>query len=212
VAIFGGSFDPVHNGHVGAVRTIVDLLSPTQVRIIPSGWSWQKKPFGAAAEHRIAMLLLAFKQLAHESGKKLALVIDQQEINRAKVGMPSYSVDTLIHLRNEFGPDASLVMIIGADQLLQLQSWKNWKTLFSLAHIAVVTRPGFDLKDIAPEVGDEFRQRAAAVEQLRNLAFGNTLLCTELAIEMSSTQVRQGQALAKMPPGVADYIRRHHLY
>ena len=208
LAILGGSFDPVHTGHVVIAKTMVDLLKPTQVRIIPSGWSWQKNPFQANSEHRLAMLLLAFKELAQET----PLVIDQQEMKRAELGIASYSFDTLTHLRNEFGPSAALVFIMGADQLLQLQSWKNWEHLFDLAHIAVVSRPGFDLDSVDNMVAYEFKQRAGSLNELRTRAFGHTYLCSNLAIDISSTQIRNGANRAMMPPDVLDYIRRHQLY
>lgn len=208
VLILGGSFDPVHTGHIAIAQAMVDLLSPTQMRIIPSGWSWQKKPFQASAEHRLTMLRLAFKDLA----QKMPLAIDQQEIKRAELGVPSYSVDTLNHLRNEFGASASLVFIIGADQLLQLQSWKNWKSLFDLAHIAVVTRPSFELDNINSLVAHEFKQRAGSIDQLRTKVFGHTYLFSDLAVDVSSTQIRHGNKLTMVAPDVLDYIQRHHLY
>ena len=140
------------------------------------------------------------------------LVIDEQEIKRAELGLPSYSFDTLSHLRDEFGAATSLVFIIGADQLLQLQSWKNWEHLFDLAHIAVVTRPGFDLTNIDSLVAYEFNQRAGSIEQLRNRPFGHTFVCSDLAADISSTQIRHGVTGAKLPADVLEYIEQNQLY
>jgi nicotinate-nucleotide adenylyltransferase len=208
VAILGGSFDPVHSGHVAVAATVAGLLNPTQVRIIPSGWSWQKQPFHTSVQHRLAMLELAFKELANNT----PLVIDEQEIKRAELGLPSYSFDTLSHLRDEFGAATSLVFIIGADQILQLQSWKNWEHLFDLAHIAVVTRPGIDLANIDSLVAYEFNHRLASIDQLRNRPFGHTYLCNELAVDISSTEIRHGVTTAKLPTAVLDYIEKNRLY
>lgn len=208
LAILGGSFDPVHAGHVAIAQKMIDLLNPVQVRIIPSGWSWQKKPFYASPEHRLAMLSMAFKGLPLAT----PLVIDQQEMKRAELGVPSYSVDTLTNLRYEFGNTTSLIFVMGADQLLQLQSWKNWEHLFDLAHIAVVTRPDFDLDTIDNLVAYEFKQRAGSVTDLRTRAFGHTYLCTDLTVNISSTQIREGNNLDQVSADVLGYIRRHRLY
>jgi len=212
VAILGGSFDPVHSGHVALAKTMCDLLKPTQVRIMPSGWSWQKNAFHTSTHHRLAMLALAFKDLA----KQVPLTIDEQEVKRAALGVPSFSIDTLTNLRNEYGPTAALVFIIGADQLLQLQSWKNWQHLFDLAHIAVATRPGFALDGVDSRVAHEFTRRSASIEQLRSTPFGHTYLCTDLAVDISSTEIRQGSELSDksslIPPEVLDYIRQHQLF
>ncbi|MET3106175.1 nicotinate-nucleotide adenylyltransferase [Oxalobacteraceae bacterium GrIS 2.11] len=187
---------------------MADLLNPTQVRIIPSGWSWQKLPFHVSAEHRLAMLSLAFTELASTN----SLVIDQQEMQRALTGTPSYSVDTLTQLRNEFGPSASMVFVIGTDQLLHLPSWNNWEHLFDLAHIAVVSRPGFALDELDSLVAREFKQRAGTITQLRQQASGHTYLCEELAIDISSTELRDRLQADAMPPAVLKYVQEHHLY
>ncbi|PRC92821.1 nicotinate (nicotinamide) nucleotide adenylyltransferase [Solimicrobium silvestre] len=208
IAIFGGSFDPVHSAHVALTELFNNLLKPTQLRIIPTGWSWQKTAFKTSPQQRIAMLSLAFAELS----KQTSLIIDVQEIKRAELGIPSYSIDTLSILRNEFGASASLIFLMGADQLQQLQSWQNWQRLFELAHIAVVARPGFKLDAIDNLVANEFKQRAGSVEQLRNRPCGHTYLCADLAIDISSTQVRDGKNLSLLPPKVLDYIQQHHLY
>jgi nicotinate-nucleotide adenylyltransferase len=216
IAILGGSFDPVHIGHVVLAETMCHLLKPSQVRIMPSGWSWQKNAFHTSTQHRLAMLTLAFKDLA----KQVPLCIDEQEIKRAELGIPSFSIDTLTNLRNEYGASAALVFIIGADQLLRLQSWKNWEHLFDLAHIAVATRPGFDLNNVNSAVAAEFKQRTGSIEQLRTSPFGHTFLCRDLALDISSTEIRHGATVANkvantlslIPPEVLSYIQQHHLF
>ncbi len=208
VVILGGSFDPVHVAHVELAKLFNNLLKPDQLRIIPTGWNWQKTPLTAKSEHRVAMLALAFNELAGQH----TLVIDQQEIQRAEAGIPSYTIDTLTALRREFGETASLIFVIGADQLQQLHRWQNWQHLFELAHIAVATRPGFDLDAIDPVVATEFKQRAGGAEQLRNRPHGHTYLCADMAIDISSTQIRRRNNLSLLPPKVLDYIQQHHIY
>lgn len=208
--IFGGSFDPVHTAHLALAEHVVNLLKPAQLRIIPTGCSLQKPACQATPEQRIAMLSLAFAKLAQTA----SLVIDTQEIGRAELGIPSYSVDTLTLLRNEFGLAASLVFLIGADQLQQLHHWKNWRGLFDLAHIVVVTRPGFMLNALAIDqsVANEFKQRAGSIEQLRTQPCGHSYLCADLSIAISSTQIRNGSNLSLVPPDVLNYIQQHHIY
>jgi nicotinate-nucleotide adenylyltransferase len=208
IVILGGAFDPVHQAHVALAEIFLQLLQPTQLRLIPTGYSQQKAACQTSPEHRMAMLSLAFAKLAQTT----PVIIDTQEIERAKSGTPSYSVDTLTLLREEFGPSASLVLVIGADQLQQLQHWKNWRQLFKLAHLAVAARPGFQVSVIDPEVAREFQQRAGNIEQLKNQANGYTYLCTDLAFDISSTQIRNKQNRALVPPEVLHYIQQHHIY
>lgn len=213
IVILGGSFDPVHSAHVALAELFIDLLRPTQLRIIPTGWSWQKAACRANPEQRIAMLSLAFAKLAQTT----PLVIDTREIKRAEPGLQSYSVDTLTQLRDEFGPSVSFVFLIGADQLQQLHHWKNWRHLFELTHIAVAARPGWSFSldasnGIDPSVANEFKQRANSIEQLRAQPCGHTYLCADLSIAISSTQIRDGNNLSLIPPDVLNYIQQHHIY
>lgn len=208
IAILGGSFDPVHRGHVALAQIGLDLLKPSQLRIIPTGWSPQKKAYRVSAAHRLAMLRLALQDLVGLT----QLVIDEQEIIRAAQGIPSYSVETLRNLRQQVGPAASLVLMMGADQLAQLQHWKDWQQLFELAHLLVVTRPGFVLNQLDMAVAAEFSQRAASVQALNSSPLGLTFLYADLHLDISSTQIRQGNKLSDIPSGVLDYIQQHHLY
>ena len=208
IVILGGSFDPVHSAHVALAEHVVHLLKPSQLRIIPTGSSRQKAACRANPEQRVAMLSLAFAKLA----KTTPLFIDTQEIERAESGLQSYSVDTLTQLRSEFGPSASFVFLIGADQLHQLHHWKNWRYLFDLAHIAVAARPGFTLNGINKLVANELKRRAGTIEQLQTQPNGHTYLCAELSIDISSTQIRNGNNLSLVPPDVLNYIQQHHIY
>ena len=113
ILLLGGSFDPVHAGHVGLAHYFCTLLHPEQLRLIPAGQPWQKPGLTTLAEHRIAMLKLAFKQWP------IPIHIDSLEIQRKG---PSYTVDTLQELRHSLGEQISLVWIIGADQLTDRKS------------------------------------------------------------------------------------------
>ena len=134
ILLLGGSFDPVHAGHLGLAHYFCTLLHPDELRLIPAGRPWQKPGLKTAAVHRVAMLELAFRDWV------VPVKIDQQEIQREG---PSYAVDTLLALRNELGEDTSLAWVIGADQLANLHTWHQWQRLFSLAHLCIAARPGF---------------------------------------------------------------------
>ena len=210
VALLGGSFDPVHNGHVALGALFAKLLAPDELRIIPAGNPWQKSSLRASALDRVAMLELAFADAS------LQVTMDLQEIER---NAPTYTVDTLRNVRAQLGPDASLIFLMGADQLLHLDTWRDWRHLFDLAHIGVAARPGFSLAGavLPPAVAIELQQRQGSLEQLRNTPSGHAYVAQSLAVDVSSTQVRAAlqrgeQANSLISPVVLDYIQHHNLY
>jgi nicotinate-nucleotide adenylyltransferase len=210
ILLLGGSFDPVHNGHVALGEYFVKLLVPDELRVLPAGNPWQKPPLHASAEHRIEMIRLAFDR------QPVPVVIDPQEIQREGA---SYTVDTLRALRAESGPQTSLIFLLGADQLRTLNTWREWNMLFELAHICAASRPGFTLENhILPAmVAREFSRRAATPDQIRDTPHGLTYLASNLAIDISATQIRAAfargeQPRQQIPVRVLDYIQQHHLY
>lgn len=210
--LLGGSFDPVHYGHTAIARYFCALLHPDELRLLPAGQPWQKPDLATPAEHRIAMLKLAFADWS------VPLVVDDQEVKRDGI---SYAVDTLAALRHMLGRRVALVMLIGADQLRNLHTWRDWRMLFDLANICVAARPEFDLDGgaIHHDVADQFTRRIATPSQLRSTPYGLTYIAHDLAMPVSSTVVRhacitQDAAVlkAQLPPPVLDYIQHHHLY
>jgi nicotinate-nucleotide adenylyltransferase len=210
VALLGGSFDPVHNGHVALATLFANLLEPDQLRILPAGSPWQKSGLQARDADRIAMLRLAFADAPQ------AVVLDLQEIER---GTPTYTIDTLRSVRAELGPDASIVFLMGSDQLQQLDSWREWRQLFDLAHIGVAARPGFSMADAAlpAAVAQELTMRRGSLAQLRNTPSGRAYLAETLDVDISATQIRAAlqrgeKANSLISPVVLDYIQQHNLY
>ena len=210
VALLGGSFDPVHHGHVALGALFANLLQPDELRVIPTGSPWQKNGLEASDAQRVAMLELAFRDAG------LAVRFDLQEIER---GRPTYTVETLRQLRAELGPDASIVFLMGADQLQQLDTWHHWRTLFELAHIGVAARPGYSLAAarLPPAVLEELTPRLGSLAQLRNTPSGLAYLAETLAVDISATQIRAAlqrgeQADSLIAPVVLDYIQQHNLY
>jgi nicotinate-nucleotide adenylyltransferase len=213
IALLGGSFDPVHHGHVALAELFARLLHPDELRILPAGQPWQKKAgLQASDADRVAMLELAFGKAACEA------VIDTREIER---DTPTYTVDTLRELRAALGPDASIVFLMGADQLQKLDSWIDWKDLFALANFGVAARPGYrlDAAGLPPAVAAELAPRLATPEEVRASKAGLVCLAHTLAVDISATDVRallrgseQAKVSALLAPQVLDYIQQHHLY
>ncbi len=216
ILLLGGSFDPVHEGHLALARYFGTLLHPDELRLVPAGQPWQKPEMMTPAADRVAMLRLAFAEWS------LPVVIDEQEISRTG---PSYTIDTLRSLRTQLGDKTSLALALGADQLLNLHTWRDWSELFELAHLCFAARPGFDIRSAAihPEVNAQLTRRMASPPQLRQTPHGLTFVATNLKVDVSSTAIRQAlrrgdpksaeNVLAGyLPRAVLDYIRHHHLY
>ena len=213
VALLGGSFDPVHHGHIALAELFARQLHPDELRVLPAGQPWQKKN-GLEADDadRVAMLELAF------AGSAAPVTIDTREIDRHGA---TYTVETLRGLRAELGPDTSIVFLMGADQLQKLDTWRDWRDLFALANFGVAARPGYRLDDTAlpPAVAAELAQRRASFDDVRASPAGKVCLAHTLAIDISATQVRAAlhagprtDISALVAPLVLDYIQQHNLY
>ena len=214
ILVLGGSFDPVHSGHIALAKHFVALMRPQELRLIPTGQPWQKRGLIADAEHRVAMLTLAFTNEID-----VPVVIDQREIEQAEQKKSNYTVETLSKLRAELGEQTCIVFLMGADQLQNLHTWKDWRQLFNLAHICAATRPGFTLDEssINKEVAREWSERSATPQEIRQTNAGKTYLANELAWDVSATDIRRElkqkqQTTSLIPPKVLDYIQQHHLY
>jgi nicotinate-nucleotide adenylyltransferase len=209
---YGGTFDPVHNGHLAVARAARDMLH-AEVALVPAHDPPHKAATRADARQRAEMLDLA---IAGEAG----LSVDRRELGRDG---PSYTFDTLGSLRGERGESAPIAWLIGADSLLQLHTWHRWRELFARAHIVAVQRPGSEvdarrLREQAPEVLAEIGDRWLPPSALAEAAHGGFALLPmpELRPESSTDLRRRIQAGADwagwVPPPVAAYIVRHGLY
>lgn len=209
---YGGTFDPIHNGHLAVARTVRDALS-AQIALLPAHDPPHKGPTRADAQQRAAMLDLAV------DGER-GLCVDRRELNREG---PSWTVVTLAELRRELGNDMPIAWLIGADSLLQLASWHRWRELFELAHILVVDRAGTAvdadaLGILAPEVLAEIKPRWRDPGQLAAAAHGGFAHVALPALRPESStelrrRIRDGEPWQEwVPPAVAAYIVRHGLY
>ena len=215
--LFGGSFDPVHQGHVELVQHFVKLLNVDEVKLIPAGQPWQKSTLHATAEQRVAMLKLAF-----DDQLSVPYSIDQQEIDRANQHMASYTIDTLHNLRAQCGNDTALILLIGADQFHNFATWKNWQQIFTLTHIVAAARPGYSLRldDVPSEFATVWQQAHGSIKELKQYPCGKTWLEEDLAWDISATRIRDQlqqqrqtkETTALIPSKVLDYLQQHKIY
>lgn len=205
----GGTFDPVHCGHVAVAHAVARRLG-MRVHLVPAHVPPHKRTGPSDAVHRLRMLELAV------AGDR-ALAVDPRELGRDG---PSYTVDTLAELRREVGGDAPIVWVIGADSLASLHRWHRWEALFEHAHVLAVGRPGhaLDAQGSDAEAAAFLAARLRPVTGLLATAAGHlALLRMEPPRTESSTAIRAAVAAGRtiaglVPPAVAAYIHRHQLY
>ena len=206
-AFMGGTFDPVHNGHLRTALEIQQWLEVDQVCLIPSKMPVHRDEPGCTSEQRLAMV-----QAAVEDEPSLAA--DDCEIRSLK---PSYSVLTLQALRQRIGTQAPLCMIMGMDAYLGLNRWHQWQQIPELAHIIVVTRPGYQFEPNAEMAEFTARHRVDSKEQILDRPGGQVLIHELTPLGISATQVRQQVSRGEsprylLPDPVWHYIRLHRLY
>ena len=186
IGVFGGSFDPIHNGHLVAAESVKNALNLQRVLFVPAGNQWQKQS-NTTASDRAEMVRLA---VAGHAGFQLSTVdVDRQG--------PTYTVDTLRDIGNEF-PGAQLVFILGTDALAGLASWHNADDALNLAEFVVVTRPGAPL--VIPEVATG---RVKVVE----------IPALDLSSTQVRRNLESGQTVSNfLPAAVLRYIEDKNLY
>lgn len=209
VGVLGGTFDPIHLGHLGLARDALAELGLARVRFIPAGQPVHRGSPGATAEQRLAMTRLALAGQAR-------FELDEAEVLSPA---PSYTVPTLERLRIEFGHDCPLVLLMGVDAFAGLQAWHRWRELFDLAHVGVATRPGHVLDPASLDAGlaQEFAARRAGAEALQAGAAGRIVCFAIEPQDISATRIREqirtgAHPGALVPEPVLDYIETHSLY
>lgn len=205
-AVFGGTFNPFHCGHLGSARDLLDALPLHELRFVPAAQPPHRKLPGVSAEDRAAMVELAIADDPR-------LRCDRRELERDG---PSYTVDTLKSLREELGPETCLMLVMGCDAVQGLPRWHRWEQLVELAHIVVLARPGWRL----PQEGvvhDFMQQHGGTAQDLLRAPCGRVLVQQLAPRDVSATAIRallqSAGAVSHLVPGpVIQYIRDHGLY
>lgn len=179
MGVFGGTFDPIHFGHLRTAHELLKALSLSEVRFLPCGLPPHRARPVASAPERLAMVGVA---LEGQQG----FVLDDRELERDG---PSYSVDTLESLKQDF-PDTALCLIVGMDAFLGLPRWHRWQRIVELAHIVVAHRPGWRVPYRGP-LGEILRERRSRQPQeLRGVDAGRIYVHPVTQLEISSTEIR----------------------
>jgi len=207
IGVFGGTFDPIHHGHLRPALELLEALNLAEIRFIPCRIPVHRDTPAITAEQRLELVRLATVGQA-------GFVADDRELRRSG---PSYMVDTLASLREEVGATVSLCLIVGSDAFRGLATWRRWRELTDLAHLVVMQRPGASPtfpSELEAFVAPRF---VADPLDLSKQSAGSILLQPVTQLAISATQVRtllaRGQSVRYLlPETVLAYIHDHALY
>ncbi len=215
IAIYGGTFDPVHLGHIEVARKVSQLFEIDELLFVPAQVAPHKLTRAVTpAIHRYAMLVLATQEDP--------LI----RVSTFELGAPDrrYTIDTLTHFKSEFGESADLFFVMGADSWSEISTWREWERLLALVNHIVVTRPGYDIN--LDQISSPVREQIIDLRGLTqiptavNKTYGEKIFITDVVmLEYSATEIRQAllkddwnQLTRLVPPSVADYVRKYELY
>ncbi|MCZ7565690.1 MAG: nicotinate-nucleotide adenylyltransferase [Burkholderiales bacterium] len=209
LGLMGGTFDPVHFGHLRLAEEAIEALGLEAVRWIPSGRPGHRDPPLASALHRVEMVRLA---IADQPLFRL-------DVAETRTPDETFTINTLHRLRRELGELRPLVMVVGMDSFLSLASWRAWQDLFALAHFAVGERPGFMLsaQTMVGGLALEYARRTADPDAVQRSPGGAIVTFPMTALDISATDLRDrlgrgASARYLLPETVLAYIRAHKLY
>lgn len=206
LTLFGGTFDPVHYGHLRCAEEARQKLAVKTVWLLPAGQPAHRAMPQATGAQRLEMLRLAIEEFPH-------LQIDTRELDRAG---PSYMVDTLRSVREQW-PQRPLHLLIGQDAVNRLDSWYQWLELFELANLVILTRPSVNVS-CSRELGDQINKRQIdTVAALNSSPAGAVMSLQVAAIDISATMIKSIIRLGRAPRGMMPskvwaYILENELY
>ncbi len=205
IGVFGGTFDPIHFGHLRPVLEVYQDLPVEEIRWIPSGQPPHRASPQVSIEHRLKMLRLALQGTE--------FIVDERELQRPG---PSYMVDTLASLKQEY-PEKILALILGMDAFCGLPDWHRWQDLLQLAHIIVCYRPGAALPDQGELASIIAESQTHNSQLLLSRDSGLIYMHPVTQLAVSATMIRacclQGKSPRfLLPESVSVYIEKNHLY
>ena len=207
IGILGGTFDPIHRGHICLALEAHNQLKLAQVRLIPLNIPAHRTIPIASTAHRQAMLELAIEDIPE-------LCVDLREVDSDEV---SYTINTLKSLRQEFNNDA-LCLILGKDAFNKIDTWKDWQSLLDYAHIIVANRPGESNDDISPELKSWVAQHQTNDNNVLNTNLNGSLFFIDIPmLDISSSMIRNLITEQKtinhlLPSKTLSYIKGNKLY
>ena len=209
VGLLGGTFNPIHYGHLRMAQELADALKLEEVRFIPSAQPPHKDDVTVSAEHRAKMVELAIAD-------NPIFTLDTLEMNREGA---SYTIDTLIELRESLGGDVALCLMMGSDAFVKLNTWHRWQSLLDYAHIILVQRPSAQPQEKLPsELETLLRDHYTELhDDLMHENAGFITMQPISAQDISSTRIREmlvnGESVRYLVPDItAGHILKHRLY
>lgn len=207
IGILGGTFDPIHYGHLRLAWEAYQQLHLDHVRFVPCHMPPHRGDPASKASHRLAMVERACASTPE-------FVVDERELRK---DTPSYSVESLRELRREVGPDRPLIFIMGMDAFCGFCNWYHWQDILTLCHLWIGHRPGSITPDIQQPAGELLQQRIAHAAALTHSPSGRIHVQSTVALDISATYLRQQlqQGFSPrflLPESVSDYIETHGLY
>lgn len=206
IGILGGTFDPVHHGHLRLALELRQTLGLSQMRLMPCHRPVHRGQPQVSSAQRAEMIRLALMDCPE-------LTLDERELRRDE---PSYTFDTLRSLRDELGPDVSLLWALGTDAFAALDTWNRWQELLDYTHLVVIERPGFSLPQTGA-VAELLQRHRAPVTALSELPAGAIVLPSLRLLDISATDIRGQVAIGEsvqflIPESVRRYILAEGLY
>jgi nicotinate-nucleotide adenylyltransferase len=207
VAIFGGTFNPVHNGHLRIAIELAELLEVDSLRMIPCALPAHREAPSASPEQRLKMLKLGI-------GEQPQLLADDIELRRDG---PSYTIDTLRAIRAQIGDSTALYLCVGMDVVASLDSWRDWQKLTDFCHLIVSSRPGYQVPESGPLAEWVKARLCDDLPTLKKSSAGKLHLCNLTMLGISSTAIRHkistGEKIDYLTPtAVVNCIQQQHLY
>jgi nicotinate-nucleotide adenylyltransferase len=202
IAILGGTFDPIHNGHLAAAQSVAEIFQVDEVHFVPAFVPPHKESRGITSPfHRFAMVALAI--VSFDRFRTSTIEVDALE--------KRYTVETLEAMKQSY-PDAELLFIIGTDMYREIETWKNFRRIFQLAHLVIVNRPGFPFREDVAQYQILKEKQPVTLPKEPMVFYMPFVQQPVSSTEIRGDCKRGAEVSHRLPPLVWSYIERHKLY